>query len=114
MPNHIHAIIILGESRDVACHVTKGTLLQRNPNPSYRSNSDVARHVPTLSIVIGSFKSAVSRKAHLLDPSFAWQQRYHDHLIRGRKEERLIGDYIVNNVLRWSDDCLYIPEFNLS
>ena len=35
---------------------------------------------------------------------FAWQPRYHDHIIRGIDDLNNIGDYIENNVARWSYD----------
>lgn len=100
MPNHIHAIIVC---RDIACDVCPNE--QRNPNPALRSNPNVARHVPSLSRYIGSFKAAVSREAHKINPNFSWQSRYHDHLIRGTREGNKIADYIENNVARWDSDC---------
>ncbi len=100
MPNHIHAIIDVVP--DTAFDIP---LEQRNPNPSMRPNSDMARHIPILSKYISSFKSAVSRKAHSIDIKFGWQPRYHDHLIRGNRDGNKIADYIINNPLNWENDC---------
>lgn len=100
MPNHIHAIIALRNNS-----VSYRDISERNPNPSYRANSDMARHVPTLTKYIGSFKSAVTRYARKINPNFKWQPRYHDHLIRGNRDAYYISDYIINNPLRWDIDC---------
>lgn len=102
MPNHIHAIIEV--IPDTTCDMP---VEQRNPNPSMRPNPDMARHVPTLSKYIASFKSAVSKQARLLDGNFGWQPRYHDHLIRGVRDGNNISEYISNNVAKWQDDCFY-------
>ena len=100
MPNHLHAIVIC---RDIKSDVSANE--QRNPNPSLRSNPDMARHVPTLSRYIASLKSAVSKQIHFFNKEFAWQPRYHDHLIRGNKDGNKIAEYIENNVEKWDSDC---------
>lgn len=102
MPNHFHAIVVC---RDIACDVFPNA--QRNPNSSQRANPDMARHVPTLSRYISLLKSAVSKQIHLFNPDFAWQSRYHDHLIRGNKDGNKIAEYIENNPINWSKDCFY-------
>lgn len=100
MPNHIHAII------NVSPRLTHATPIeQRNPNSSMRVNPDMARHVPTLSKYIASFKSAVSKQARFLDHNFGWQSRYHDHLIRGIEDRKMIVNYIINNPMNWTKDC---------
>lgn len=100
MPNHIHAIIEINTNRtyDIPAE-------QRNPNPALRANPDMARHVPTLSKYIASFKSAVTRQARLMDINFAWQSRYHDHLIRNNRDCKNISEYILNNPSMWDKDC---------
>ena len=100
MPNHFHAIVVCG---DIACDVCSNE--QRNPNPSQRPNPDMARHVPTLSRYIASLKSAVSKQIHIFNKDFAWQSRFHDHLIRGNKDGNKIAEYIENNVAKWDSDC---------
>ena len=108
MPNHIHAIVGVDPTQransDMGCHIPSGL---RNPNPSQRVNPDVGRHVPTLSKYIASMKSSVSKLAHLIDPDFGWQTRYHDHIIRGSKDGTIISDYILNNPRNWNKDCFY-------
>jgi putative transposase len=58
----------------------------------------------TLSTVIGSFKSAVTKNARRLGYEFAWQTRFHDHVIRDAGAFGRITNYIANNVANWRDD----------
>ncbi len=60
-----------------------------------------------LSHIIGRFKSAISRYAKQNDLSFAWQPRYHDHIIRNQDEKNKIALYIENNIAKWDEDCFY-------
>ena len=100
MPNHIHAIVRC--NADMAECVPNE---QRNPNPACRANADMARHVPTLTKYVASFKSAVSKMSRILLPEFRWQPRYHDHLIRGDRDGNNIVNYIINNPQNWNKDC---------
>jgi len=70
MPNHIHGIIeIIGEhtvGRDVACNVFTSEQMS-NIFPKPRS----------LSVIIRSYKSAVSRSIRKpFNSDFAWQSRF--------------------------------------
>lgn len=85
MPNHIHAIIVIG------CNNKEGTR-------------------PKLDIIIGQYKSGVSRKIrkHFSDTT-VWQRSFHDHIIRSRASYEKIWEYIETNPLRWEKDCFYQP-----
>lgn len=61
----------------------------------------------TVSSIIGGYKSAVSKHANRLGFDFAWQSRFHDHIIRNDDEYQRINDYIENNPQKWNDDELY-------
>ena len=113
MPNHIHAIIMVNDPcRDESNHTD--LFSQRTPNPVLRDQPDMSRHVPTLSQYILSMKGAVTKQACKINPSFAWQPRYHDHFIRGHKDNNKITEYIENNVLRWDKDCFNEKGSNMS
>lgn len=101
MPNHIHIIICVKAPHSSVENPT----IQRSPNPALRANPTCQRHVPTLSKYINSFKSAVTKEARQINREFAWQSRYHDHLLRNEREANKISDYIINNVARWDEDC---------
>ena len=72
MPNHFHGIIIISED---------------------------SQH--SLSTIIGSFKSFVSRKVKKTKPDFAWQKSFYDRIIRNEKELYQIRKYIRQNPLKW-------------
>lgn len=95
MPNHIHAIICIREPENTTISSAK----KRTHEPC----------VPTirtlLSIVVGGLKRSVTMYARKRDISFAWQSRYHDHIIRGALDGNKIADYINHNVARWDTDC---------
>lgn len=82
MPNHIHIIVEITD----------------NNTPCERM---------ALSVVIGGLKRSITLYAKRNDIEFAWQTRYHDHIIRGNHDGKLIEEYITNNVSKWSDDCFY-------
>ncbi|MDO5570001.1 MAG: hypothetical protein Q4F97_00860 [Bacteroidales bacterium] len=67
----------------------------------------------TLSAIIGSYKSAVSKHTHRLGFCFEWQSRFHDHIIRNEQSYQTISEYIINNPLKWSDDKFYPMNKNL-
>lgn len=109
MPNHIHAIVRL--CRDVPlARMIVNPHQQRQPNPSLRANPTCQRHVPTLSKYINSLKGTVTKYAKLHNIDFVWQSRYHDHFIRGLKDENNIWNYIIHNVENWDKDCFYPNE----
>ena len=57
--------------------------------------------------VVRGIKSAVTKYAIEHDIPFAWQPRYHDHIIRNQAEMNRIADYIENNPMRWETDKFY-------
>ena len=61
----------------------------------------------TLSSIIGSYKSVVTKHAHRVHADFEWQERFHDHIIRDRDEYFRIVTYIENNVANWKNDKFY-------
>ena len=57
--------------------------------------------------VVRGIKSAVTKYALEHDIPFAWQSRYHDHIVRNQLEMNRIADYIENNPMRWELDGFY-------
>ena len=60
-----------------------------------------------LSRIIGQYKSAVTKYANEHDISFAWQFRFHDHIIRNWTEMNRIAQYIQQNPMKWELDRFY-------
>ena len=78
MPNHIHMLIQIEKSgRQIAA--------------------------PTVSLIIGNMKRAVSIK---LKQSI-WQKSYYDHIILSEKEYEKIAHYIDENPQTWANDRYY-------
>jgi hypothetical protein len=64
----------------------------------------------SLSSVIRSYKSSVSKQAREIHADFAWQTRFHDHIIRDEESWKNIQEYILNNPARWDMDKYNIAE----
>ena len=58
----------------------------------------------TISSIIGSYKSAVTKHAHRLGYEFDWQDRFHDVIIRDEEAYLRIAHYIKNNPAKWDED----------
>lgn len=58
----------------------------------------------SLSSILGSYKSAVTKHARRLGFQFAWQPNYYEHIIRNQKAFENISNYIRNNPKKWGED----------
>ncbi len=77
MPNHIHAIIVIG---------CDGNITERS------------RPFPTLPTIMGLYKSGVSRQIHEYDKSVkVWQKSYYDEIISADPQYLNIWQYIESN-----------------
>ena len=104
MPNHVHGILIIKEGDGMAGSSRNG------PGAMPGKNEFMAKISPkkgSLSAIIRSYKSAVSRHCHRLGFDFDWQTRFHDHIIRDDQEYEKIKTYIQENPERWIDDKFY-------
>lgn len=112
MPNHVHGILEIvkewrgdydGDSmshKDAKfCVSTMGD----GTNSSYQN-----RFKPqsgNLYSIIRGYKAGVTTYARNQNIEFAWQPRFHDHIIRNQYEYDKIRDYINTNPSRWNIDC---------
>src|SRR5690606_17942884 len=64
----------------------------------------------SVSSIIGSYKSAVTKHDHRLEFDFQWQTRFHDHIIRDNKSFQTIANYIINNPANWQGDKFFNAE----
>lgn len=110
MPNHFHAIIAIGENR-YNTHCGDAMLCR----DAMHCVSTVSHCVATtsnkfgpqsknLASVIRGFKIGVTRNARKIDPTFEWQARFYDHIIRNSKSLEKIRHYIINNPQQWKGD----------
>ena len=128
MPNHFHAIIIIGENeynvkrggekrlddlgrldlaqRRDAMHCVC-TTMHCDSIPGGTSQNQFGPQSKNLASVIRGFKIGVTKNARVINPDFAWQSRYHDRIIRSNAEYQRISKYIRNNPANWRDDKFF-------
>jgi len=127
MPNHFHGIIFIGEnqynSRDAMHCVSANPHGDAKHCVSTGRHTDASQCVGTesgdnkfgaqsknLASIIRGFKMAVTTFARKNNINFAWQERYHDHVIRDNDALQNIRAYIYNNPANWLDDELNTVE----
>ncbi|MBE6945541.1 MAG: hypothetical protein E7459_05580 [Ruminococcaceae bacterium] len=119
MPNHIHLLLTITDSRAD----------KRMSGPPYTTNSDSERATPECKLcasgmpratpcvselsspanrTIPKFVSALKRFTNRQCGTALWQNDYHDYIVRDERELFEIWQYIENNPARWLDDKYYI------
>ncbi|MDB5202774.1 MAG: hypothetical protein JWQ27_2183 [Ferruginibacter sp.] len=108
MPDHIHGVLIIridlpeeipplqssgSEIQTMQCIVSDQFKNQKMAAISPKAGS--------ISTIIRSYKSAVSKHIHKFHPGFAWQPRFHDHIIRDKISYDNIQHYIISNPQKW-------------
>jgi len=76
------------------------------PNGKNEKMAGISPKQGTISTVIRSYKSAVTKAGHCINPCFAWQTRYYDSIIRNAFSFQRIQTYIGNNPANWNEDNL--------
>lgn len=103
MPNHIHGILVID-------HPPGNDTGDGNNDLGNGKNEFMASISPkpgSISTIIRSYKSAVSKPAHKTNSDFDWQERFHDHIIRNEEAFIRIRNYIINNVKNWKEDKFF-------
>lgn len=90
MPNHFHAIIGIGENI-----FNQSSGISLNTFGPQRKN---------LASIMRGFKSAVTARARLINPDFAWQAGFYDRIIWEDSDFITYWDYIKDNPKKWEDD----------
>ena len=104
MPNHVHGIIVINKTDDGRKDVETpklGVSTTRIPNTAAASKK---WNPATLGVIINQYKRICTINARKLNPDFAWQSRFYDHIIRDDQSFQKIRDYIYNNPITWTDD----------
>ena len=119
MPNHVHGILIINKN-GVGGNggfvdrgsVDRGSVETLHCNVSTpKKNEQMANISPksgTISTILRSYKSVVSKNARFIHADFGWQPRFHDHIIRNAPEWERIQTYIENNPMNWKEDKFYL------
>ena len=117
MPNHIHGIVMIEKpyidnnslphivETGHALSLRKPTTEESEKKPTHLRFRNQGRN--TISSMVSSFKSAVTRRYNENKIRFGWQTRFHDHIIRDVDEFYTIRNYIINNPANWNDDKLF-------
>ncbi len=100
MPNHVHGIVVIDKPPPKRAETQNFASLPGGINQFGPQSQNLA------SIVRG-FKIGVTKCARQYQIPFAWQSRYHDHIIRNAAEHDRIRKYILENPQKWEEDCFY-------
>jgi len=99
MPNHVHGIVLIEKPYiEINPHFKFMEVNGESKHPRFRNQGR-----NTVSAMVGSFKSAVTKKCNENSLKFGWQARFHDHIIRNLEEFHRIRKYILMNPRRWKD-----------
>lgn len=86
MPNHMHTIFLITDA-----------------TPPYRLRGNTL-----LGEVIRAYKAATTRLVRVSsNPTFGWQQKYWEVIIRNQQQLEALRRYILNNPARWTQDTLH-------
>ena len=130
MPNHFHAILIIGDNqynaqldeeldarrrdaivtigRDAMhCVSTESRIPTIPDTPILVAKNKFGPQSKNLASIIRGFKSSVTTNARKIHADFCWQSRFHEHIIRNDESYRRILEYIQNNPVNWYDDKFY-------
>jgi putative transposase len=113
MPDHIHGIITIGENqynigkndhcgviRRDAMHCVSTKIIDKMLSMEVNSFGPQSKNMAS---IIRGFKSVVTKRACQIDPGFAWQPRFYDHIIRTNADLKRIRNYIRDNPNKWNN-----------
>lgn len=105
MPNHVHGILIINNVVETLhCNVSTES---ETGDEKKQFFSDISPKSGSISTIVRSYKSIVTRESHLINPKFKWQPRFHDAIIRNSISFERIQNYIENNPSNWKEDKFY-------
>jgi len=126
MPNHVHGIVIINEKprreihrRDVQLNVPtdNGSMLNVPTDNAvepvvsadrpmiHQIGKSISPVKGSLSVIIRTYKAAVTTWARANGyAEFAWQGRFHDHIVRDEDDLNRIREYIRDNPVKWALD----------
>lgn len=84
MPNHVHMIL------------------------SLQNHAGGASPSPTITQVVGTFKSLATRQCE--GETKLFQRSFHDHVIRSEQDYQEIWTYIDQNPAKWQEDRFYVEQ----
>ena len=106
MPNHIHGIIVINRFiRTPIVGALHATPLLPNDatDQSNETMSFISPKSGSLSVIVRSYKSAVTKHVHRLDSHFSWQRGFYDTIICTSGQLSRIRIYILNNIQNYGE-----------
>ncbi len=110
MPDHLHGIVVIHKrvnanpNENFVPDVETHSCASLQGNTTQLPGNKFGPQRRNLASIIRGFKSAVTvRVRRDLEPIFAWQARFHDHIVRNEQELERIRRYIQINPDRWDD-----------
>lgn len=107
MPNHVHGIIQIAKNIDDHDVETQNIASLQQQSTSETPKNKFGPQSQNLASIIRGFKIGVTKNVRIINPDFAWQARYHDHIIRNDLAYNRIANYIINNPVNWKEDKFY-------
>ena len=130
MPNHIHGILIIDKSQTeneiqnigeihlsvetqfitsqiIAPNTIKEPIIEQKPKGGGFAGNINPMLNDNISRIIRWYKGKCTFEMRKIHADFAWQSRFHDHIIRNDESYKHIGQYILDNPARWQDDKFY-------
>jgi putative transposase len=119
MPNHVDGIIVIDKQddgrnngRNVGVNVETQNFASLQPptnkpptnKPPQQTKNKFGPQSQNLASIIRGYKIGVTKFARNNNIDFAWQPRFHDHIIRDDKSYEKIRNYIINNPKNWKND----------
>ena len=102
MPNHVHMILIIDRK-----NVTGRNVINHVPTKSGIPNNPMELPQDTIGKMMRWYKGKVSYECRKQGHTFAWQARFHDHIIRDDRSLEKIRRYIQHNPLQWEEDMFH-------
>lgn len=108
MPNHVHGIIQIDKPDNNISNVETQNFASLPCGKPKLQKNQFGPQSKNLASIIRGFKIGVTKNARKINPYFAWQSRFHDHIIRNEKSFRNISNYIQNNPKNWKTDTFNV------
>ena len=126
MPNHVHGVLMIDKPIDDGAMGGDGNwggdgamvetpnlgVSTGNPpgNPPERQQTTAASEKwrpATLGVIVNQYKRMVTIACRKINPTYGWQSRYYDHIIRNARSFENIQQYIFANPSRWKEDKFF-------
>ncbi|MFB6340218.1 transposase [Saccharicrinis sp. FJH62] len=108
MPDHMHGIIIIDKKdrsrMQEPVETSDSGVFTGSEYPEQIAAAMEKWKPGTLGVIINQYKRAVTINARKIDPEFAWQSRYYEHIIRTHQSFERIKRYINLNTVNWKKE----------